>query len=146
MPGRWKGVCIHHSATPDGASSSWEAIRRFHVQTNGWQEIGYHFGVEDVGGLVRLRIGRPLNLPGAHARGLNNSHLGICVVGDYDKQPPTDAHLDVLSLAVADLARFYGFDITDQSIRYHNEVAEKTCPGRLFPDKNALIARIRSLP
>ena len=144
----WKGVCIHHSATLDGATSSWEAIRRYHVDTNGWSDIGYHYGIEDVSGILRLRIGRPVHLPGAHAPALNSSHIGICIVGNYDLDLPNLARLDDLALLIADLANTYKFDISLDTIKYHRDVADKTCPGELFPPKEVLIRMIerRLLP
>jgi N-acetylmuramoyl-L-alanine amidase len=139
----WKGVCIHHSLTADGPLRNWEAIRRYHVETNKFAEIGYHFGVENVDGRVRLRIGRPHSQAGAHAKGLNTTHLGLCIVGNFDVTVPLDEHLDVAALAVADMARFHKFPVNEQTIRYHNEVHPKSCPGKLFPSKAAFLERVR---
>jgi hypothetical protein len=135
----WQGVCIHHSLTRDTVTSSWEAIRKYHVDNNGWMDIGYHYGIEDVGGVLTVRVGRPTSLPGAHAPGLNASHIGICVVGCFDTQTPTEGQLIVLGRLIRDLATSQKFDINHRTIRYHRDVSLKTCPGAKFPDKDTLI-------
>lgn len=139
----WQGVCIHHSATIDSATSSWEAIRRYHVHTNGWSEIGYHFGLEAVAGSLRTRIGRPLNLPGAHTPPLNRSHIGLVVIGDFDRELPSQTRINYLALLLADLFRFYGWPLNDNTLRYHRDVDDRTCPGELFPPKSVLIDRVQ---
>ncbi len=139
MANKWQGVCVHHSLTKDSKTSSWEAIRKYHIETNGWQEIGYHFGIEDVNGSVKLRIGRPTDQAGAHALGLNSTHLGICIIGNYDIIAPSEDYLVTLGLVIADLARFYKFPINTTTIKYHNEVSHKSCPGKLFPGKDVVI-------
>ena len=138
----WHGVCIHHSATKDTGTSSWEAIARYHVEVNKWSAIGYHFGVEDVGGRILTRIGRPTNIQGAHAVGLNSTHLGLCVVGDYDKEKPTEGHLIVLGRLIKDLSTMYNFSTSN--IKYHQDVSMKTCPGSLFPTKRELLFYIHN--
>jgi len=141
----WKGVCIHHSLTEDSDTRSWEAIRKYHIHTNGWDEIGYHFGIEDVEGRIHVRIGRPTNMQGAHAPSLNQSHIGICVVGNYDGIPPCPEYIRRLVLLIHDLSIFYKFPINYESIRFHNEVAHKTCPGKLFPAKSEIIKMVNKL-
>ncbi len=140
----WQGICIHHSATADSASSSWEAIRRYHIEHNGWDEIGYHYGIEDVYGTLRMRIGRPLSIPGAHAVGLNATHIGICMVGNFDRDLPSMSRLDYLALVIADIARNYRLEISPETIKYHRDVADKTCPGYLFPPKEVLIRMVET--
>jgi hypothetical protein len=117
MP-KWTDIIIHHSAThDDGFKHDWEAIRHFHKswRLDGkiitpeqgkalfdnpdnvgnllmpWREIGYHLGLErvDGGGLV-LQYGRPLTMQGAHCLGMNGCGIGICVVGNFDKETPRD--------------------------------------------------------
>ena len=139
----WQGVCIHHSATRDSQTSSWEAIRNWHIHHNRWSEIGYHYGVEDVAGSLRTRIGRPLNFPGAHAPALNRSHIGLVVIGDYDRELPSQTRINYLALLIADMIRFYGWPLNEETLRYHRDVADRTCPGELFPPKEVLIARVQ---
>ena len=42
-----EGVCLHHSASPTAAqykgAATIDGIRKYHMQTNGWRDIGYHF-------------------------------------------------------------------------------------------------------
>ena len=73
--------CIHHSLTKDGTVVDWDAIRRYHKETNGWTDIGYHYGIERVGGGLSLQIGRPESQPGAHTKEMhmNLKSIGICV-------------------------------------------------------------------
>lgn len=136
---RPQGVCVHHSGGKDTESSSWEAIRDWHVNHNKWAEIGYHFGVEDVAGSVLLRIGRPANVAGAHAVPLNRTHLGLCIVGNFNITEPSKHHINVAAQAIADLARFYKFKINHETIRYHRDVWNTECPGKLFLPKEEFI-------
>ncbi len=142
MP-QWKGFTIHHSLTKDSGTVSWDAIRRYHVETKGWAAVGYHFGVELVGHSFEALIGRPLTWPGAHARGLNTKQIGICFVGDFDGYEPEKAmlakavtHIMVpLALGLVSLRQLGSTDHTFRNmITPHTAVAPwKTCPGEQFP-------------
>lgn len=95
----WKGVVIHHSATPTKPSGhQWEAIRRYHTsfRVDGnivteeqynkavalgsrscekpWSDIGYHLGIErNPEDGIQVRIGRSWLKSGAHAGFPGNS-------------------------------------------------------------------------
>jgi hypothetical protein len=135
-----QGIIIHHSATADTASKSWGAIKRYHVEHNGWSDIGYHFGVEQIGERYEILGGRPLHKQGAHTQGHNN-FIGICMVGNYEDKPPADDAMHLLFRLVFGLMIAYGFK-PDQ-VRFHSDFAEKSCPGRNFP-KRELIAKLRT--
>lgn len=126
---KFNGIVIHHSATKDGQTKSWNAIRNYHMQTNGWSEIGYHFGLEDVDGAVMVMEGRSLKYKGAHCP--PNDMIGICVVGDYDKEAPSDDKLSALRVLCVSLCRQFKF--TPDMIFPHSQFSTKTCPGKLFP-------------
>ena len=71
----WDGLVIHHSATTAGTV---ESIRRYHVNVRGWKDIGYHYVVYRDGS---VHEGRRLGVKGAHAKGRNSTHIGICLIG-----------------------------------------------------------------
>jgi hypothetical protein len=126
-----KGIVIHHSATRDTDSISFNAIRRFHIETMNWDEMGYHDLIEETASGIMLFSGRGVQYEGAHTLGRNDM-LGTCVVGNYDVQTPSNAHIEVLVRSlVAKLAMYPHLGVDD--IHYHNETSPKTCPGRNFP-------------
>ncbi|MBW1666861.1 MAG: N-acetylmuramoyl-L-alanine amidase [Deltaproteobacteria bacterium] len=134
-------IIIHHSLTKDGATVSWGAIRRYHTQTLGWRDIGYHFGIELVGEHYEILMGRLPNEVGAHCkeRGMNRMSLGVCCVGNFDLRRPPDAQWE----ACLRLTRFLmdSYNIAADHVLGHRELATyKSCPGRLWD-----MSRFRSL-
>jgi hypothetical protein len=152
----WKHIIIHHSDTEDDAArDDWEGIRRFHMSWRlggdtitearakeliaegkqgvlaPWSQIGYHWGVESVKGKIVFQKGRSLTTVGAHCIGMNSQAIGICCVGDFDKQHPSDAvYYNCAQLCVNMIKMFP--EITPWEIFPHNKFASKTCPGLLF--------------
>lgn len=128
-------IIIHHSATKDSGTVSWNAIRRYHVETNKWKDIGYHAGVElitDAAGFTSAEIlyGRDWDQAGAHTVGQNEKALGLCVVGDFDLISPSDKILNKAAQIVAFWCRRYKIGVNE--IYGHRDFANKTCPGKLF--------------
>jgi len=124
-------IVVHHSATVDGSTYSWGAIERYHTQEMGWRDIGYHAGIELIGGDFGCLFGRPDYLPGAHTAGHNTDTLGFCFVGNYDLLEPTDRMLRIAARRVlAPWMRRFGLLIQD--VHPHREFANKTCPGTKF--------------
>lgn len=129
----WKYIMIHHSATVDSDTYSWDAIRRYHMETNKWSDIGYHFGVEQVGGHFVMLKGRSLDTDGAHCKehSMNRLGLGVCLVGDYDKFAPKPGAYDILVSLVNVLQMIY--DIPVENVVAHRDYAPyKSCPGKMF--------------
>lgn len=126
---------IHHSATKDSGTVSWGAIRRFHVETNGWSDIGYHLGVELVGDHYEVMLGRAFDRDGAHCYqdAMNTKALGVCFVGDYDAAPPPNEMLVFAAMKLRPIMRDLGISADAEHVRRHGQHAPKTCPGTLFP-------------
>ena len=147
-------IFVHHSATKDGRTFSWPAIRRYHMswayrgkiiaestaqvlKADGkrvkrqWSDIGYHAGSEIVDGRLVAMIGRPWYIAGAHARGHNHDSLGYCFIGDYDKvEPGEDRLVHAARYVLAHWCRAYGIPV--EAIVPHSSVSTKTCPGTKF--------------
>ena len=71
-------IVIHCSATKPDVDVGVRDIRQWHVQGQGWRDIGYHLVIR-LSGLVEA--GRPLEQIGAHVAGHNADSVGICLVG-----------------------------------------------------------------
>lgn len=129
-------IILHHSATKDSGTVSWNAIRRYHVNECNWGKIGYHFGLEHIAdtgdpqGSYEILIGRTLDEAGAHTSGQNKNSIGICFVGDFDNAPVPEAQWKVGLTLVRWLCKQYG--LTKDAIHGHCEYAPKSCPGKMF--------------
>ena len=136
---------MHHSATKDGDTLSYPAILRYHTETKGWRNIGYHLVIERFeGGLLLAVAGRPLDETGAHAKGWNLDSVGVCIVGNFDDEPPADDVLAFTADHVGGLCRILELEPNAETIRPHRDVAPwKTCPGRMFPMED-FIRRVRN--
>ena len=136
-------IIVHHSMTKDSGTKSWDAIRKYHKENMGMNDIGYHKGIEDIGGAIVTLTGRADNVSGAHTKelGMNSKSIGICVVGNYDLIAPPQAYLDELKRLC--YAYMINYNIPTKNILGHREVGlmagfdwekhqYKTCPGALF--------------
>lgn len=124
-------IILHCSATADSDSLSWEAIRRYHVDTLGWDDIGYHYGVEYYNSELIYKRGRLPHIMGAHckAAGRNRDSLGVCVVGKFDDVAPSDDKFDAAACLVANLCFVFGID-PDNVYGHSQFEPHKTCPGK----------------
>jgi len=122
-------IIIHHSATKDGTAKDFNAIKNYHKNTLGWRDIGYNWIIEKVNGKAAVIKGRSESISGAHTKGMNDKSIGICVVGNYDKDNvPSDLYAELVEL-IADIRSRYG----DLPLKKHSDYANKTCPGLNFP-------------
>jgi len=130
---KWQYIILHHSMTKDGKVVDWEAIRRYHIETNGWDDIGYHLGIEKVNDELVIQYGRELSKVGAHCRQnkMNYRGIGICLIGNYDLVPPDKDKWDLLLALCRELQK--KFNIPNKNVKGHREFASyKSCPGSQF--------------
>ena len=135
-------IILHHSFTKDGVTVNWQAIRRYHMETLGWKEVGYHLGVELVGERYEVLMGRMLNEQGAHCKqeGMNGRSLGICIIGNFDEAPPPEDQWFLTVCLVRALCDTCG--ISKNRIFGHSKFAPyKSCPGAYF-DVSRLVSMI----
>ncbi|GAA2622745.1 hypothetical protein GCM10010425_17090 [Streptomyces spororaveus] len=77
------GFTVHYSDGP--TSQTVRAIQNYHMDGQGWSDIGYNFLVDRDG---RIYEGRGWDVVGAHATGHNTTHIGACFIGyDGDATP-----------------------------------------------------------
>ena len=130
----WTHIIIHHSFTEDSKTVSWDAIRKYHVETQKWADIGYHFGIEmGPNGEYLLLTGRPLNQVGAHCKeeNMNKVGIGFCFVGNFDLAPPPTTMFVKGAHYVKSLMDVFG--IIPSNVRWHRDYATyKSCPGTQF--------------
>ncbi len=146
---------VHHTAgsnsyTRAQSASIVRAIELYHVQGNGWNDIGYNFLVDKYGQIFEGRYGgmtRPVI--GAHSEGFNSGSVGVAVIGDYSSTSITPAaraalvsllawrldldHADPASSVVrvsAGNPRYRaGTAVTLRAISAHRDVYPTSCPG-----------------
>ncbi|MBX3385321.1 MAG: N-acetylmuramoyl-L-alanine amidase [Phycisphaeraceae bacterium] len=133
---RWQAIVVHHSGSVVGTAAT---ISREH-EDRGIKGLGHHFVIGNGQGMDdgQLHIGyRWLDqLPGAHAVGPNGDwfnlqSVSICLVGDGDRRPFTQAQVARLRELVAVLCR--EMDIPADRVYLHSQIAPVSDPGRLFP-------------
>ncbi len=84
--GRITTASIHHGGPVGGlkltfasASAMWRSFQAFHMDTRGWDDIGYNLGVDGRG---RLYAGRPIGTLPAAVGGHNSNSIGIVFMQD----------------------------------------------------------------
>lgn len=104
-------------------------IRRWHVQHNGWSDIGYHWIVGRLGDVLP---GRDEAVVGAHVRGHNRDSIGICLIGGAQSSADDEFYANFTEpqrLATIDLIKDIRARYGWLPVRGHNEYAAKACPG-----------------
>ncbi|MEM6751173.1 MAG: peptidoglycan recognition family protein [Planctomycetota bacterium] len=104
-----------------------ERLRRSHVGSRGWSDLGYHFVVDRAG---RVWEGRSLAYQGAHVRDHNPHNVGVMLLGNFERQAPTRAQLRAAFNTVQGLKGKYG--VPTRRVYTHRELVPTACPGRLL--------------
>jgi len=140
--GRWKYIIIHNSATRQGNAKAFDSYHRnVRKMQNG---LAYHFviGNGSSSGDGEIEIGnrwvRQIN--GGHVASdyLNNISIGICFVGDFNRDLPTKAQAAALQELTMYLRQRCGkVQGKLPIVRGHKQINPKPtdCPGDRFPLK-----------
>jgi hypothetical protein len=139
---RWRYIVVHNSGTRQGSAKAFEYYH-LHVRKmpNG---LAYHFviGNGSSTGDGEIEIGnrwrRQINGGHVHSDYLNNIALGICLVGDFNRDQPTSRQLEALEELTRYLRQRVGkIDRKWAIVKAHREINPPRwptdCPGDHFP-------------
>jgi N-acetylmuramoyl-L-alanine amidase len=139
---RWQYIVVHNSGTRQGNAAAFDYYHRhFRRMQNG---LAYHFvignGTSTGNGQIEVgdRWRRQINGGHVHSDYLNNIALGICLVGDFNRDQPTRAQLDCCEELIRYLRQRCG-KVGDHYpiVKPHREVNPPRwatdCPGDVFP-------------
>jgi hypothetical protein len=139
---RWQFIVVHNSGTRQGNARVFDYYHK-HVRRmqNG---LAYHFvignGTSTGNGQVEVgdRWRRQINGGHVHSDYLNNISLGICLVGDFNRDQPTRAQLDACEELIRYLRNRCGK--TERGtipVKPHRDINPPRwptdCPGDAFP-------------
>ncbi|HET6817168.1 MAG TPA: N-acetylmuramoyl-L-alanine amidase [Mycobacteriales bacterium] len=148
---------IHHTDNANGYTQSQvpsiiRSIYAYHVNSNGWCDIGYNFLVDRFGRIWEGRYGgitKPVI--GAHTGGFNTDTFGTSLIGNFGSTAPSSAMLSAVEKLFAwKLGSYYrdplgkttvtagyfsgsrystGQRVTFNTISGHRDADFTTCPG-----------------
>lgn len=119
-------IILHCTATPAGRAVTVDDVRRYHVEHNGWADIGYHYLIYLDGS---VHAGRPLEKAGAHTKGHNAHSVGVAYVGGLDAQGrPADTRTTAQRVALHRLVDQLQRRFPGATVHGHNEYSPKSCP------------------
>lgn len=157
QPGDVRVLLVHHSASSNAYSEA--AVVRivrgfhdYHTGPKGWPDVAYNFFVDRYG---RAFEGRAGSLDGPVIGDATGGNQGfsqlVCLIGDFRREPPTEAAQDTLVALLAHLADTYGVPVgSDASSSFvsrgsnrwpegstihtptitgHRDMSQTTCPG-----------------
>ena len=71
-------IVVHCAATKPSMDIGRTEIRKWHVEDNGWDDVGYHYIIKRDG---TVEVARAEAFQGAHAPAVNSKSIAICLVG-----------------------------------------------------------------
>jgi hypothetical protein len=111
---------VHHTVTAndytaDQSGSIVLAIAKYHRDTNGWNDLGYNFVVDQFGQVFEGRAGGvDQAVVGAHAQGYNDQSTGIALLGTYSDVPASEAALQAMAQLIGWKMSLHGVPVQGQ--------------------------------
>jgi hypothetical protein len=135
----WKYIVVHHSATETG---SYDQIDGEHRKLLGFDGCGYHFvignGTGSGDGQIEVAQRWVNQKHGVHCRNARRADIdeygiGVCLIGDFEKAPPTPRQMAALKALTAHLSERYRIQQDRVETHAHVAATETVCPGKHFP-------------
>lgn len=124
-------IIVHHSAG-FSSSTNYKAVVAYywdlHVNTNGWDDIGYNWLIDPYGEIYEARGS---GVTGSHFSCMNGNTTGICMIGNFENGNPTVLAKNALKELIAWEACSNGIDVLDSSIHSSSQLLLKHVSGHL---------------
>jgi len=137
----WR-IFIHHSLTSPGKHVDPAVLARAHMKAGRFgpglvaEGIAYHRLIQP-DGTRQICWGYEVKTWHAGSKKFagdeNIDSVAICLIGDFDKEEPSEDVYRALVQEVREIRKDLGF----VGLWLHNQVADKTCPGRKFDIQKA---------
>lgn len=126
-------IIVHHSATTHASNTNWASVvRSFYNSHVGkkptWGDIGYHYVIAPNGVIYE---GRPENIRGCHtgdSKG-NEGTLGICLIGNFSNEVPTEEAKESLVKLLSWLCSKYNINPTQASTHKPSNTTKNNIEG-----------------
>jgi len=143
---------VHHTATAadfnttsqSTSAANVRAIQNYHMDTNGWADIGYHFLVDKLGNRFEGRNSSISAKPSGAHDGVNSNSMGFNLMGyfhsPYNQTPPSvqrNAMYDIIAWKMPTGFTGYGGGSYGgrSNVGYlcgHRDALATACPGDLY--------------
>lgn len=139
---RWRYIVIHHAAVDEGTMQS---LDRYHREQRHMENgLAYHFLIGNGNGLGEGAIGvgnrwkQQLDGGHLHSAAQNQMALGICLIGNFDQDRPTEKQMQ--SLEALTRALMKRCQLSASAVKTHQQinVVSTRCPGKYFPTRDFL--------
>ncbi len=165
--GAVRAAFVHHTAgsnsyTSDQVPAIIRGIYAYHVDGNGWSDIGYNFLVDRFGRTWEGRYGGTTKpVIGAHAYGVNSYSFGVSVLGNFQTVAPPSSVIAGVSQLIGWKAQIHEFNPGGKAliagnvyngINGHRDAAGNSteCPGsylysQLPAVRNSVMAQLKGV-
>ena len=118
-------LVVHCAASKPENRITVDDLRRWHVEENGWDDIGYHYFVDLDGAVHECR---DTNYQGAHEPKANSMSIAICLEGGYGGDDTYPEHQ--LFALFKHLLHLLRDDFPNAAVVGHNNFrSDKSCPN-----------------
>lgn len=126
-------VSVHHTVQPDAddgdAPARMRQMQAYHMDSNGWCDIGYHFVVAQSGKIYQGRSDE--QRPGAHVGNQNAGNIGVSFIGNYQRDQPPQVQLDAGKDILSWIRTTYDIQWDTDFVKGHRQWPGQStdCPG-----------------
>jgi N-acetyl-anhydromuramyl-L-alanine amidase AmpD len=131
---RWRYIVIHHTASDFG---NLEYYKRLHQKERGWDDIAYHFVInngsfETIPGQIEESNLWKKRKSGYSTKNwlVNTFGIAIVLVGNLENHPALPQQYESLINLVTNLSKKY--NIPPERIFGHREIQNTNCPGKFL--------------